>query len=169
MVSWRDPRSIYNFFMKAFFIGSQIVIIDAMTRRFRSTCSPKLDNFRTELVIIPSLLLSLFLTTSKRGFLSTVREYLWTFSVLLESVAILPQMFLLQKTGEAEGITTHYLLCLGLYRALYLFNWIYRYFVHSSPEPVVVAAGILQTLLYSDFFYIYYKRVFTGRAFRLPI
>ena len=79
------------------------------------------------------------------------------------------QMFLLQKTGEAETITTHYLLCLGSYRALYLLNWVYRYLFSRPPETVVVLAGILQTVLYSDFFYIYYKRVFTGRAFKLPI
>ncbi len=84
-------------------------------------------------------------------------------------MAILPQMFLLSNTGEAEAITTHYLLCLGLYRAFYLLNWIYRFVHSSSPEAIVVLAGILQTALYSDFFYIYYKRVFSGRAFKLPI
>lgn len=103
-------------------------------------------------------------------------------------MAILPQMFLLSNTGEAETITTHYLLCLGLYRAFYLLNWIYRFIFDRSPEAVVVLAGILQTALYSDFFYIYYKRyvrnvgpaamclaqyhlcrVFSGRAFKLPI
>jgi ER lumen protein retaining receptor len=88
---------------------------------------------------------------------------------LLESVAILPQMFQLQKTGEAETITTHYLLCLGLYRAFYLLNWVYRWSFGESPELISVLAGVLQTALYSDFFYIYYKRVFHGRAFKLPI
>jgi ER lumen protein retaining receptor len=46
--------------------------------------------------------------------------------VFLESVAILPQLFQLTRTGEAETITTHYLFALGTYRALYLVNWIYR-------------------------------------------
>ena len=67
-------------------------------------------------------------------------------------------MFLLSNTGEAESITTHYLLCLGMYRAFYLLNWIYRFVFKTSPEAIVVLAGILQTALYSDFFYIYYKR-----------
>lgn len=72
-------------------------------------------------------------------------------------------MFLLSNTGEAETITTHYLLCLGLYRAFYLLNWIYRFIFDRSPEAVVVLAGILQTALYSDFFYIYYKRYGSGK------
>lgn len=78
-------------------------------------------------------------------------------------------MFLLQKTGEAETITTHYLMCLGAYRAFYLLNWVWRMLFGKAPEMIVVLAGIVQTALYSDFFYIYYKRVFHGRAFKLPI
>lgn len=48
------------------------------------------------------------------------------FSIYLEAVAIMPQLFQLQATGSAETITAHYLFALGLYRALYLLNWIYR-------------------------------------------
>lgn len=83
---------------------------------------------------------------------------LWAFSIWLESVAILPQLFMLQRTGEAETITTHYLFALGVYRALYLPNWIYRYFADSYIDPIVWVAGTLQTVLYSDFFYIYYTK-----------
>lgn len=155
--------------MKLFFIGTQLIIVHAMLRRFRATHNPKLDSFRLEIVIIPCLVLALFTQSKRTGILNILREYSWTFSVLLESVAILPQMFLLQKTGEAETITTHYLLCLGSYRALYLLNWIYRFFFSRPPELIVVLTGILQTILYSDLFYIYYKRVFSGRAFKLPI
>jgi len=53
-------------------------------------------------------------------------ELTWAFSIWLESVAILPQLFMLQRTGEAEAITTHYLAALGLYRGLYIPNWMYR-------------------------------------------
>jgi ER lumen protein retaining receptor len=53
-------------------------------------------------------------------------EILWSFSIYLEAVGILPQLFMLQRTGEAETITTHYLFALGAYRALYVPNWVYR-------------------------------------------
>jgi hypothetical protein len=87
-------------------------------------------------------------------------QILWAFSIWLESVAILPQLFMLQRTGEAETITTHYLFALGAYRALYIPNWIYRYFfeVPKFYDPIAVIAGIIQTILYSDFFYIYYTK-----------
>lgn len=56
----------------------------------------------------------------------TFLEILWSYSIFLEAVAILPQMFLLQRLGEAETITTHYIFALGAYRGLYILNWIYR-------------------------------------------
>jgi hypothetical protein len=67
---------------------------------------------------------------------------------------------MLQRTGEAETITTHYLFALGAYRALYIPNWIYRYFfeVPRFWDPIAVIAGIVQTILYSDFFWIYYTK-----------
>jgi ER lumen protein retaining receptor len=67
---------------------------------------------------------------------------------------------MLQRTGEAETITTHYLFALGTYRALYIPNWIYRWAFDVKPfrDPIAVVAGIIQTVLYSDFFYIYYTK-----------
>ena len=65
---------------------------------------------------------------------------------------------MLQRTGEAETITTHYIFALGAYRALYIPNWIYRYIVEGWFDPIAVVAGVIQTILYSDFFYIYYTK-----------
>lgn len=85
-------------------------------------------------------------------------KILWSFSIWLESVAILPQLFMLQRTGEAETITTHYLFALGLYRALYIPNWLYRYFAEGYVDQIAWVAGLVQTVLYSDFFWIYYTK-----------
>ena len=47
---------------------------------------------------------------------SSFQELMWTFSVYLEAVAIMPQLQMIAETGEAETITSHYLLMMGLYR-----------------------------------------------------
>jgi ER lumen protein retaining receptor len=101
----------------------------------------------------------------------TAFEICWAFSIWLESVAILPQLFMLQRTGEAETITTHYLFALGIYRGLYIPNWIYRWYTEENPHLywVAIIAGIIQTVLYSDFFYIYYTKVLKGKKFKLPV
>ena len=70
-------------------------------------------------------------------------------------MAILPQLFMVSKTGEAETITSHYLFALGVYRTLYLFNWIWRYHFEGFFDLIAIVAGLVQTVLYCDFFYLY--------------
>ena len=127
---------------------------------------PSIDTLSLPYIIVPSILLSLiFNYADKDAWLS---EVLWAFSIYLESVAILPQLFLLQRTGEAETITTHYLFALGAYRALYIPNWIYRYATESFVDPIAIISGLVQTALYADFFYIYFTKVIKGQKFELP-
>ncbi|KAL5504642.1 ERD2 [Sanghuangporus vaninii] len=158
-----DYVSLYNSTMKLFFIGSSCYILYLMKFRFRPTNDPSIDTFRIEFLLGPSFLLSL-LFNYKFSFV----EVLWSFSIFLESVAILPQLFMLQRTGEAETITTHYVAALGAYRALYIPNWIYRYFSEGTVDPIAVIAGLVQTGLYLDFFYIYFTKVLHGQKFELP-
>ncbi len=87
----------------------------------RPTHDPSIDTFRVEYLLGPCVVLALLF-----HYKFSVPELLWSFSIFLEAVAILPQLFMLQRTGEAETITTHYLAALGAYRALYIPNWIYR-------------------------------------------
>ncbi|KAI7884966.1 ER lumen protein retaining receptor [Lichtheimia hyalospora FSU 10163] len=156
-------HSLYNSCMKIFFIATSLYIVYLMQVKFKATYDANLDTFRVEYLLGGAAVFALLTT-----FDYSVLEVLWTFSIWLESVAILPQLFMLQRTGEAETITTHYLFALGGYRALYLINWIYRYINEGHVDWVAWVAGIVQTLLYSDFFYIYYTRVLKGRKFELP-
>ena len=58
-------------------------------------------------------------------------------------------------TGEAETITSHYLFALGAYRALYIVNWVYRFYFEGFFDLIAIVAGCVQTILYCDFFYLY--------------
>jgi len=158
-----DWISLYNFLMKVFFISSSVYILYLMKMRYRPTNDPSIDTFRIEYLLGPCAFLALIF-----HYRLTVSEVLWSFSIFLESVAILPQLFMLQRTGEAESITTHYLAALGAYRALYIPNWIYRYFTEDVVDPIAVTAGIVQTGLYLDFFYVYFTKVLQGQKFELP-
>lgn len=82
-------------------------------------------------------------------------QILWTFSIYLESVAIMPQLYMITRTGEAETITSHYLFALGLYRALYIANWVWRFYMEDFYDWIAIVAGCVQTALYCDFFYLY--------------
>ena len=89
---------------------------------------------------------------------STVIEMLWTFSIVLESVCVLPQLLLLRQTTVPTVIDSFYLLTLGSYRAFYILNWIYRAFTHSKPDPISVIFGVVQTAFYADFAWVYFTR-----------
>ncbi|KAH0518893.1 ER lumen protein-retaining receptor 3 [Microtus ochrogaster] len=121
--------------------------------KFRKTFDMENDTFRLEFLLVPVVGLSFLVNYS-----NAPMEVLWTFSIYLESVAILPQLFMISKTGEAETITTHYLFFLGLYRALYLANWIWRYQTENFYDQISVVSGVVQTIFYCDFFYLYVTR-----------
>lgn len=67
----------------------------------------------------------------------------------------MPQLYMISKTGEAETITSHYLFALGSYRALYIINWAYRFYMEEFYDLIAIVAGCVQTALYLDFFYLY--------------
>ncbi|THY32756.1 hypothetical protein D6D01_02470 [Aureobasidium pullulans] len=162
---WTDPfKSLWNTTFKLVFIGTSSYIIYLMLNDYKPTHDPNLDTFRVQYLVAGSAVLGILFP-----YKYIPSEMLWAFSIWLEAVAILPQLFMLQRTGEAETITTHYLFALGAYRALYIPNWIYRWFTEGWFEPISVIAGLVQTVLYSDFFYIYYTKVFQGKKFNLPV
>lgn len=170
--------SLYNSFMKLVFLAGSGATIYLIYLKFKATYDHNHDSFRIEFLLIPCAILALLInhdfTVMEVGSMTTIWlsirttysnaiivvvvllvQVLWTFSIYLESVAILPQLFLVSKTGEAESITSHYLFALGSYRALYLLNWVYRYFSEAHYDLIVIFAGVVQTILYCDFFYLY--------------
>ncbi|XP_054615215.1 ER lumen protein-retaining receptor 3-like [Dunckerocampus dactyliophorus] len=157
--------SPYNTFMKVVFLGLSYATVYLIYSRFRSSYDSGNDTFRLEFLLVPVTGLA-FLET----YTITIVEFLWTFSILLEAVAIMPQLFMITKTGEAESITTHYLFFLGLYRALYIGNWVWRYYTEYYIDEVAVVSGVVQTIFYCDFFYLYITKVLKGKLkMTLPI
>jgi len=156
--------SVYNTVMKVVFIIATIASCYLILFKFRNTYDSNHDTFRVEFVVVPVAGLAVLVNHSM-----TVMEVLWTFSIYLESVAILPQLFMISKTGEAETITSHYLFALGSYRFLYILNWIYRYYDNGFFDLIAVVAGCVQTVLYCDFFYLYVTQVMKSRSIKIPV
>ncbi|PVU92935.1 hypothetical protein BB561_003533 [Smittium simulii] len=147
--------SLYNSSMKLIFIITAVYIVYLMKYPYKDTYDSNLDTFRIEFLLAGAAIFA-FIFPDK-------------FTVFGVSVAILPQLFQTQRTGEADTITSHYIFALGGYRALYLLNWIYRYKYQDYIDWVAWLAGIVQTILYADFFYIYFTRVLKGKKFKLPV
>ncbi|KAJ1945217.1 endoplasmic reticulum retention protein [Linderina macrospora] len=157
--------SIYNTLMKLFFLCSAGYIVYMMLQPLKATYDKALDTFRIEYVLAGAALFALVFPHKY-----TVVEILWSFSIYLEAVAIMPQLFMMTRTGEADNITSHYVFALGGYRALYIINWVYRYFTEDNyVDYIAWVAGVVQTGLYADFFYVYFTRVLKGKEFKLPV
>lgn len=154
--------SVYNTLMKIFFIASSIYAV-FLLKKYSSEIKENSDIFPVQYLLIGATVCALLFHYS---FAPT--ELLWSFSLWLESVAILPQLFLLEAKGEAELLTIHYIFALGIYRVLYIPNWFYRYFTEGRLDKLSIVTGVIQTLVYSDFFYVYYKKVIKNGIFSLP-
>ncbi|CAN3359972.1 ER lumen protein-retaining receptor [Diutina catenulata] len=156
--------SVYNTLMKLTFIVSQAYIVYLIAKKYSKNTKIEVDTFPVKYSFAAASVFALIFTHHY-----TVSEIVWSFSLWLESIAIIPQLYILQRTGEAENITVHYIFALGIYRALYIPNWIVRYLYESHFDYVSVLSGVVQTIIYSDFFYIYYQKVFKGQKFSLPV
>ena len=155
--------SLYNSVMKVLYICTTASIIYTIkyTQPFKSTYDKAQDSFlHFTYGVVPCAIIGLITHLFEHKFRIKPLELCWIFSIYLESIAILPQLIVLQRYREVENSTGNYVFFMGAYRALYILNWIYR----SYHEPfyqhhfVVYFCGVLQTLLYVDFFYYYIKR-----------
>jgi ER lumen protein retaining receptor len=125
------------------------------------------DSFFILLLILPAVLLapmcsyefslievSFCLTEINKNNLpdtTTIFQVLYSFSILLEAVAIWPQFFLISKVRQVNITVFLYLLLLGSYRAFYIFKWIYCYQTLGYINTVNFVLGIVQVIPYLVF------------------
>jgi len=159
--------SVYNTVMKLIFITTTLYLVYLMRLKvpISQTYERSNDSFQYELYLIgPCALLGILCTEEY-----TIPAILWSTSIWLESVAILPQLVLLQQIREVENLTSDFVGCMGAYRAFYILNWIYRYFAEDYVNWIGWIGGLVQTGLYCDFFYYYAKSKWYGSKLVLPV
>ena len=91
---------MYNWVLKVAFIGASVAIVYFMRYGVpqKATYNAEQDAFPIQYLIGPCFLVGLVLNQDHYS----PFEIIWAFSVYLEAVAILPQLFLLQKLGEVR-------------------------------------------------------------------
>ncbi|KAJ4394066.1 hypothetical protein N0V93_003283 [Gnomoniopsis smithogilvyi] len=152
---------LYNRIFKIFYILSSFYIIAVMQWMFPRTRERELAWKLGAACFFGSLLISPFsMLIFQPGDEWSFFYWLWNLSYILESVCVLPQLLLLRQTTVPTVIDSYYLLALGLYRGLYVLNWINRELdiTDTKPKPVQVIFGLIQTALYVDFAWVYYTR-----------
>eukprot|EP00469_Lotharella_globosa_P018340 CAMPEP_0167814952 /NCGR_PEP_ID=MMETSP0112_2-20121227/2731_1 /TAXON_ID=91324 /ORGANISM="Lotharella globosa, Strain CCCM811" /LENGTH=211 /DNA_ID=CAMNT_0007714275 /DNA_START=1 /DNA_END=636 /DNA_ORIENTATION=+ len=166
-------NSLYNWIMKVIFISTSVYIVYLMKfvqpicLTYRKETDDKLPVIY---LIAPCAILALIFIEFYE-----FAEYLWTFSIYLEAVAILPQLMVVHEYakndgGFVENLTSHYVFTLGGYRFMYILNWIYRVATEKGYRSWRVwIAGLIQTIIYCDFFFYYLKAFKSGGRTRLPL
>ncbi|OVA12418.1 ER lumen protein retaining receptor [Macleaya cordata] len=105
-----DFISIYNTVMKIVFIASSLAIVWCMRvhRVVKRSYDKELDTFRHYFLVLGCFVLALLVNEK-----FTFQEIFWAFSLYLEAVAILPQLVLLQRSGNVDNLTGQYVFFLG--------------------------------------------------------
>ena len=153
--------------MKLLFIGASAFILYLMHFKspFKETYKRAEEDAFPHLYLIPfAIIMSLIINRDY-----SIWGLIWSFSLWLESVAVFPQITILVKTNGFFTYTAHYLAALGSYRFFYILLWIYRYVKERRVLWVSVFSGVVQVLLYADFFVLYLKNAKKLYSSELPI
>jgi ER lumen protein retaining receptor len=164
---------VTNPILKILYIASTASIVVGIkhTEPFKSVYNAQQDSFsHWKWCVFPSALLAYGTvvatdpTPDKAHFLVLYTEewvgVVFVFSLFLEAVAILPQLEVLRKYRLVENLTGRFVLCLGLYRFLYVIDWIYigeveRRNGRTVTQIWLLVPGITQIGLYGRFFWEY--------------
>ncbi|MCJ1470879.1 hypothetical protein MMC07_009526 [Pseudocyphellaria aurata] len=151
--------TLWNFVLKIFYISSSLYIIFLMMRVYARTREREKAWRLGAIGLGGAVTAAPFVTLFTHGWAgTTINETLWTFSIILESVCVLPQLILLRQTTVPTVIDSFYLLTLGSYRAFYILNWIVRAAQEHRVDVIAVIFGIIQTAFYVDFAWVYWTR-----------
>lgn len=122
----------------------------------------------------PALIIAILIHPSLNSdFMSDVA---WTYSMYLESMALIPQLYMFQKqtTGVVELLTAHFVAALGFGRMMEFLFWMYSYHELASssgsklPGYLALFSQVVQLVLLIDFFWYYFMAVKNATPLVLP-
>jgi hypothetical protein len=118
-------------------------------------------------LLIPSLILAILF--KPYIFRNWFFDLMFIYSIILESVAIYPQIILFSiKKGEIETYTSNFIAFQGLSTIFVLIFWYKNYFIVNDNDSlllggysgyVVIGSEILQLLIMAYYFYLYFKSI----------
>lgn len=135
------------------------------------------SEFGAAYLFVPCMILAiLFHPSLNREFIS---DTMWTLSMYLEAVAMIPQIYMFQSAATADGghvepLIGHTVFALGFSRIFELFFWVGSFKElsdHSGgrlPGYIVLLSQVCHVLVMADFFYYYFKSLSAGLPMQLP-
>jgi len=158
-------------------ISSLLIVLQLLRRVYRANNETYQESLDT-LPIAPLIPFALAFSAFTYGDLNADAffDYVWMVGCTLDTVAMLPQLFLLSRVGgKVEGLASHFVACIFASRACTFSFWFYGYpevapldggFNHCGYAIIVL--HLAQLIMSGDFMYYYLKSVQSGQAMVLP-
>jgi len=103
-------------------------------------------------------------------------DIMWTIGLHIDTVALLPQLWMLTKMGgEVDAFTSHFVAAMVVSRALSFTFWFYGYEEITPADQfngagyIIMFAHLFQLLLAGDFMYYYAKALVRQTKMQLPV
>jgi len=136
--------------------------------QYASTYDPTTDTFNHLWIIGPAAAIALILHPHLNNFMPS--DMAWAFALYLESVTVLPQLFMFMKEGRAQPHTSHFLAAQALSRLMSFIFWASSFSELSNPDHRikqfvghwVVGIQLLQLVVMGDFIYQYIRCIQQG-------
>jgi ER lumen protein retaining receptor len=152
---------------------SSICLLVLMKGKYQDTYDSQHDTLDYKYFVFPSLACALLVHTSLNKNLFS--DVMWTFSMYLETTAIVPQLVLFHsKKGQIEKYTSHFVALQGLSRLFSLLFWYDTYqelndeqegsysLFHEYCGYFIIFSQVTQLILMCDYYYFYFKSLWKG-------
>lgn len=167
----RSGRSVYQLMdILSFLVVVQLLYCCHKTHKW--TYQQEQDSMPIFPLLPPCAILGYFVHANLNR--SEFFDGLWATSTNIDTLAMLPQLWMMSKIGgQVMGCTAHFVFCLVASRGLALAFWssAYKDLVGDGADAAakhILIANVLQLLLAADFLYYYFKAKFTGKNVILP-
>merc|ERR1719201_1836841 len=103
--------------------------------RYQSTYNPGFDMLNHLYLIIPCAVFAVLLHPSLNAFMPS--DMAWAFALYLESVTVLPQLFMFMREGRAEDFTSHFLAAQATSKLISFIFWASSFSELSNQDHVI--------------------------------
>lgn len=153
-------------------LATVLRLIKYMRTTYHATYQQEYDTMDISPVFPICVLMAIFIHGDLNN--SFFFDTIWTIHMNLDTVAMIPQLWMLSKIGEVESMTSHFVAAIVFSRACTFSFWSYGFQELRRGERInlcgyqLIAAHALQLLFAADFSYYYAKAWFCSRKMVLP-
>ena len=158
----RLKRHVFVWIELILSLAASIYIV-YLFRKYKENKFELIDNpIKFYYLIVVAAILSSFFHPGSKTSIKMVYQILVSFTMFLEALGLLPQIYMLRKLKEIEVAIGNYLVLLALSRVLRLIFWTYMWY-NGDGFIYLMVADFLHTCLLGDFVYYYLKSRTSGQ------